>query len=130
MSDVSKDRVYRLYALPIDDSVIKYVESFRFYRICTGYALIYKKSVEPVDIIPENVVFSKKSVEITQERIAYLTQQDIEWLTQCIYIILLEEAKRNEQQIIERASRKLEQLEQALEAENDKLSEDRDGIPE
>lgn len=130
MPEETAKHEYKLYALPADEAAIKYAASFRFYRICAGYALIYKKSTDPVDIIPENMLFSKKSVEITPDRVAYLTQGDIEWLTQCIYIVLLEEAKRNEKQIIEKASQRLEQLEQALQAEHDRLSEDQDGSQE
>lgn len=116
---------YKLYAFNTTQENIEYAKRFRFHRITQKYILVYTNSGATVDITAKNMLeTSQNSIVITENRISVLSEQDFEWLNDCNIQIIREETQKNERRIIERASEKLEKLEQALIAEHKIISEE------
>ena len=74
----------------------------------TRYVLIYT-----TDII-------ENGAEIGESDIGRLTVGDAEWLTDCNFILLAEDAQNREAEIAGSLEKKLEALEQALRSEKEK----------
>lgn len=99
----------RLFALRNTDDAIKVAEQERFHRITADYVLIYtdKESIS-------------KSIEITNEHADKLSANDLQWLSDCLTVVLTENNVQTKAADI--MAEKIKKLEEALEAEQDKIN--------
>lgn len=106
--------VYKLYALESTEENRVEATKHRFSRIASepfpGYVLIYESGEKPKD-----------AIEITGATVDRLTEQDEQWIRDCNLVVLTEEAKKHESEIVASMSRRIEELEKALESEKQKL---------
>jgi len=100
----SEKTVYRLYALPYGAAGVKSATQERFSRISDGYVLIYTAGEAPTG-----------SAEITEDEIRRLSAADSRWLFDCNMVLLGEDARKREKEIIGSMNERLEKLEAALE---------------
>ena len=100
---------YKLYALEVNKQGLETASKERFSRITPFYVLVYCDGEPPED-----------GIEITTTETHRLSEQDERWLQDCNVVILVEEAKKHEAEIAGDMKRRLERLEEALEAEAEK----------
>lgn len=103
---------YKLYALELTKENIVLAGKERFCRITPFYILIYQSGD-----VPEG------GIEIEESETHRLTAADEQWLLDCNMIILADEAKKHEKEIAADMMKRIERLEQALEAERKKAEE-------
>lgn len=112
----SKKTTYRLYALPPTWESVEKAENERFSRITPtpspGYALIYTAGAQP-----------KGSRLITGDRERLLTAADTQWLAECGATILAEEAAKQQPDLMQKISERIEALEVELQRKRDELTE-------
>ena len=104
-----KARKYRLFALPFSADSVKAATGERFSRISSGYVLIYTDGKSP-----------EGSAEIDEGDISRLTRQDERWLFDCNTVIIAEETKAHETEILANVKERLDRLEDALMAQSKK----------
>lgn len=111
MADDAK-KAYRLYALTLTQANVERAYGERFSRITRGYVLVYTQGEAP-----------ENSAEIGIEEINRLTKADLDWLSDCNFLIFADAAKENEAQIAGDLSKRMDILESALKAEKEKQKE-------
>lgn len=111
MEDRKENSVYRLYALKLTQENIGAALEQRFSRIASGYILVYTAGNAP-----------EKSIEIDGKELKRLTNADENWIMACAATLLRERLKKDEPKAMERLSRMVDQLSDALDAERDKLT--------
>lgn len=100
---------YKLYAVGVSVESMKEVSSERFCRITPFYILVYTNGEAP-----------KNSIEMKQSDTHRLSEQDEQWLRDCNLVILAEQAKLHEAEIAADIQQRLDRLEEALKANNEK----------
>lgn len=95
---------FHLYAMNADANGVETAAEQRFSRATPDYILIYTAAAAP-----------KNSVEIAGSDLKRLTEADERWLLDCNLILLAEDARDREREILEDAAKKVAALERALE---------------
>lgn len=103
--------VYKLYVTRTNNEVIRRAESERFTRITAEYTLIYSDS----DKIIENTLQGIEYTIIEGEDAKRLSAADKDWLMNCNFAIIAEEAIKNKELIIQNMAEALTALEEEME---------------
>ena len=103
--------MFRLFALKSTAAALKEAEKERFVRATPTYTLIYTER----ESMPN-------AAEITAEHINRLTDADKRWLTDCCYVLIYEDLKKDEKDLSRKMGEQIEVLERELKAQKDKLS--------
>lgn len=101
---------YRLYAHSVDDDSIRYAQNVRFGRITRDYVLVY---------VPAKL---SGWPEITDENVEIITAKDRKWLFNCNMTLISEEMAKKSSDFGVDMSNAIEELEKALKAEKEKLT--------
>lgn len=115
----SQKKVFKLIALRPDETSISIAMNVRFGRITPDYVLVYveeNKIIEWVGLQPYIIIG-----ESEKER---LSERDKEWLLGCNLSILAEESSKQNINVLNEVQKKLHELEEALEEEKKKLSDE------
>ena len=102
--------VYKLYVTRTNNEVIRRAESERFTRITAEYTLIYSDS----DKIIENTLHGIEYTIIEGEDAKRLSAADKDWLMNCNFAIIAEEAIKNKELIIQNMAEALTALEEEM----------------
>ena len=100
---------YKLYAMRISPQSVEFASVARFSRITSDYILIYSESAVP------------NAVALKDEDATRLSVQDTRWLLDCNIAIVGEEIARQKPTIIQNISKRLEELEESLKQEQEKI---------
>ncbi len=112
MSEEKNEKiVYKLYAARTNNEIIRRAESEKFTRVTAEYTLIYSNS----DKIIENTLHGIDYTIIEGEDAKRLSAADKDWLMNCNFAIIAEEAIRNKELIIQNMADALTALEEELE---------------
>lgn len=114
--------VYKLYVTRTNNEIIRRAESERFTRITAEYTLIYSNNEK----IMGNTLHGIEYTIIEGEDAKRLSAADKDWLTNCNFAIIAEEAIKNKELIIQNMAEALTALEEEMERSKsaDKDSED------
>ena len=111
--------VYKLYVTRTNNEIIRRAESERFTRITAEYTLIYSNNEK----IMGNTLHGIEYTIIEGEDAKRLSAADKDWLTNCNFAIIAEEAIKNKELIIQNMAEALTALEEEMErsksADND-----------
>ena len=102
---------YTLYATRTTNEVIEAVSALRFTRITAKYTLIY---CDDERIIADTIPFIEYTI-IRSEEAKRLSPEDKEWLTDCNFVIIAEEAMKKKELILQNMADALKVLEEELE---------------
>lgn len=104
---------YRLFAAPVSAETVGRASDERFSRITAEYILIYRRTK------PKNL----PCAEIKGADTARLTERDRAWLRDSILVLLAEAAAKSQEQSKARMNELIDNLEDALREEQEKLNE-------
>lgn len=102
--------VYKLYVTRTNNEVIRRAESERFTRITAEYTLIYSNN----DKIMGNTLHGIEYTIIEGEDAKRLSAADKDWLMNCNFAIIAEEAIKNKELIIQNMAEALTALEEEM----------------
>lgn len=112
MSEEKNEKTtYKLYAARTTNEVIEAVSSLRFTRITAKYTLIYCHDER---IIANALPFIEYTI-IRSEEANRLSPADKEWLTDCNFMIIAEEAMKKKELILQKMEDAIKVLEEELE---------------
>lgn len=112
MSEEKKKKItYRLYVTRTTEEVINAATDLRFVRITPKYTLIYSQNKN----IMQNIFHSIDYTIIGDEELPRLSSADKDWLLDCNFTIIAEEAVKNKDLILQNMTDALKVLEQELE---------------
>ena len=103
--------VYKLYAVRTNDAVIDAVSDIRFTRITANYTLIYSDDAQ----IMGNTLPLIKYTIIEGEEASRLSAADKDWLMNCNFTIIAEEAIKNKELVLQNMADALDVLAEELE---------------
>lgn len=103
--------VYKLYAVRTNDAVIDAVSGIRFTRITANYTLIYSDDAQ----IMGNTLPLIKYTIIEGEEASRLSAADKDWLMNCNFTIIAEEAIKNKELVLQNMADALDVLAEELE---------------
>ena len=97
---------YVLYAMEPTEENIKAVENKRFYRITSGYILLYER-------------YQRKTNynAIGDSELSYLSYADKRWLLDCNFAIIAEETEKHKDEVASYMGLMIDRLEEALKDE-------------
>lgn len=107
-------REYRLFAAPVNPETIRKAADERFSRMTADYILIYR--TRKPRALP--------CVEVRGSDLNRLTERDRAWLKDSILVILTEAAARSRDETRERMNVLMDNLEEALREEQEKLGKE------
>ena len=102
---------YNLYATRTTEAVIEAVSAMRFARITAGYTLVY---CEDENTMRKTFPFIEYTI-IKDEETNRLSSADKEWLMNCNFTIITEEALKNKEIVLQNMTDALDALEAELE---------------
>lgn len=103
--------VYKLYAVRTNDAVIDAVSDIRFTRITANYTLIY---ADDEQIMGKALPLIKYTI-IEGEEASRLSAADKDWLMNCNFTIIAEEAIKNKELVLQNMADALDVLAEELE---------------
>lgn len=107
----NEKKIYTLYATRTTNEVIEAVSPLRFTRITAKYTLIYCDD----EIIMANTLPFIEYTIIRSEEAKRLSPADKEWLTDCNFMIIAEEAMKKKELILQKMEDAIKVLEEELE---------------
>lgn len=120
----TEKKVYKLYAMRTTTEAMDALrdasdtpETLRFTRITAKYMLIYASDEK---IMRKAFPFIKYTI-IGDEEVSRLSSEDREWLTNCNFTIIAEEALKNKDLVLQSMADALQVLEEELEKNSKKV---------
>lgn len=112
MSEKKKKKItYRLYVTRTTEEVINAATDLRFVRITPKYTLVYSQNKN----IMQNIFHSIDYTIIGDEELPRLSSADKDWLLECNFTIIAEEAVKNKDLVLQNMTDALKVLEKELE---------------
>ena len=112
MSEGKTEKIaYKLYAVRTNDAVIDAVSDIRFTRITANYTLIY---ADDEQIMGKALPLIKYTI-IEGEEASRLSAADKDWLMNCNFTIIAEEAIKNKELVLQNMADALDVLAEELE---------------
>lgn len=112
MSEKKKKKItYRLYVTRTTEDVINAATDLRFVRITPKYTLVYSQNKN----IMQNIFHSIDYTIIGDEELPRLSSADKDWLLECNFTIIAEEAVKNKDLVLQNMTDALKVLEKELE---------------
>lgn len=112
MSEKKKKKItYRLYVTRTTEEVINAATDLRFVRITPKYTLVYSQNKN----IMQNIFHSIDYTTIGDEELPRLSSADKDWLLECNFTIIAEEAVKNKDLVLQNMTDALKVLEKELE---------------